>query len=103
MGTGTERNSKGQFTVGNKGGGRKKMPEDVKRMFIDATPEAAQLLIDTMNNEKNPLQLRLDCANKIVERVYGKAAQPLTTAEEAEGMKISIEIEGADGVRKVES
>ena len=93
----TQRNAKGQFVAGNKGGGRKKMPDEVKKLFTDATPEAAQLLINTMNDAKVPLQLRLDCANRIIERVYGKAAQPLTTSNEEEGLKVLIEIEGASG------
>ena len=95
------RNSKGRFVKGNKAGGRKKIPEEVKQMLLAATPDATQLLIDTMRDEEAALNLRLDCANKIIERVYGKAAQPLTTANEAEGLKVLIEIEGMkdDGVK----
>ena len=89
-----ERNEKGQFVQGNKGGGRKKMPEEVKQMFVDATPEAAQLLIDTMKNKATAIQLRIECANKIIERVYGKAAQPLTANEAGESLKVLIEVAG---------
>lgn len=91
-----KRNAKGQFTKGNTEGGRKKIPEDVRKMFVDATPEAAHLLIETMHNTEAPLKMRIDCANTIIERVYGKAAQPLTTADEAESLKVLIEIEGAE-------
>ena len=95
MNTDNQRNEKGRFVAGNKGGGRRKVPDEVKKMFLAATPDATRLLIETMNNEDAPLKIRIDCANTVIERVYGKAAQPLTTADEAESLKVLIEIEGA--------
>lgn len=72
-----DRDQNGRFLKGNKNGGRKKIPEEVKEMFRDATPAAAKLLIDTMHNENVRLDLRIDCANKILERAYGKPTQPI--------------------------
>lgn len=73
----TERDTKGRFTAGNAGGGRKRLPAEVKEMFKAATPQAAKLLIDTMHDAAVKLETRLDCANRIIERVYGKPTQPI--------------------------
>lgn len=94
MNTDNQRNEKGRFVAGNKGGGRRKVPDEVKKMFLAATPDATRLLIDTMNNEDAPLKIRVDCANTVIERVYGKAAQPLVAAEDTDGLKIRVEIIG---------
>ena len=71
------RNAKGQFVKGNAGGGRKPVPKEVREMLQAATTEAAQLLIDTMRDPEAKQNLRLDCAQEILNRVYGRAAQPL--------------------------
>ena len=73
----TERDGRGRFTVGNKGGGRKKIPQEVKEMLKGATREAAQLLITTMKDETVKAELRINCANEILNRVYGKPTQPI--------------------------
>lgn len=71
-----ERDAGGRFLKGRKKtGGRKKIPDEVKRMYKEATPDAARLLIETMNNEKAKIELRISCAEKIVDRVYGKTAK----------------------------
>ena len=71
------RDNKGSFTPGNKVGGRKKIPQDVRDMFKAATPAAAGLLIKTIDNEDAPLAMRMDAAKTVIERVYGKATQPI--------------------------
>lgn len=71
------RDNKGRFTPGNKVGGRKKIPQDVRDMFKAATPAAAGLLIKTIDNEDAPLAMRMDAAKTVIERVYGKATQPI--------------------------
>ena len=72
-----ERDSKGRFVPGYKGGGRKKIPQDVRDMFKAATPAAAKLLIKTIDDEDAPLAMRMDAAKTILDRVYGKASQPI--------------------------
>lgn len=57
--------------------GRPKIPEDVREMFKAATPAAAGLLIDTVDDKTAPLALRMDAAKAIIERVYGKPTQPI--------------------------
>lgn len=72
-----DRDNKGRFTLGNKNGGRKRIPEDVKEMLRAATVDAAKLLIDTMQDKDAKLELRIDCCKTIMDRVYGKATQPI--------------------------
>ena len=72
-----QRNPKGQFTQNNKSGGRKKIPDDIREMLAEATPKAIGMLIDTMNDPNAKIELRVACAEKIIDRVYGKALQPI--------------------------
>lgn len=44
-------------------------------MFEAALPEAVQLLVNTMNNENTKVELRVQCANTIIDRVMGKPQQ----------------------------
>lgn len=67
----------GRFVAGNKSGGRKKIPDDVKDMLRAASAEAVQLLIDTMRDTDTRRELRVSCAETIIDRVYGKATQPI--------------------------
>ena len=57
--------------------GRPKSPPDVRDMFKAATPAAAKLLIKTIDDEDAPLALRMDAAKTVIDRVYGKATQPI--------------------------
>jgi hypothetical protein len=73
------RDKTGRFAPGNRANpsGRPKLPQDVKEMFKAATTDAAKLLIDTMNNQEMDIKLRVDCAERVIERVYGKPTQPI--------------------------
>ena len=57
--------------------GRPKIPQEVKTMLKAATPQAAQLLIDVICNPKEEIKIRVDAAKTILDRVYGKATQPI--------------------------
>lgn len=78
----------GRFEKGVSGnpGGRPKIPDQVKEMFKAATPAACQLLIDMMKDEAQKPELRVDCANKIIERTYGKPTQPIDGDIDAKGL-----------------
>lgn len=71
------RDSRGRFIQGNKGGGRAPIAQDVRQMLKAATPKAAKLLIDTIDNEDAKMELRMDAAKTILDRVYGKPTQPI--------------------------
>ena len=71
--------SGGRFVKGQSGNpaGRPAVPADTKELFRGSSPDAAQLLIDTMNDPTAKLELRVKCAETIIERVLGKAVQPI--------------------------
>ena len=71
------RDANGRFAKGNRTGGRKEIPPDVKKMLKAAVPDAVQLLIDTMLDEDAKTELRVKCAETIIDRVHGKATQPI--------------------------
>ena len=73
------RDNKGRFVKGQSGnaGGRPATPDDVKEMLKSTTVPAVQLLIDTMNNNAIKHDLRVRCAEILIDRVLGKAVQPL--------------------------
>lgn len=73
------RDKAGRFVKGNSGNpkGRVAVSPEVKEMFKSAAPEAVKLLIDTMNDPDVRVDMRVKCAETILERVYGKAVQPI--------------------------
>ena len=73
------RDEAGKFKKGKSGnpGGRPKVPDTVKKMLKSAAPDAVRLLIETISNEGAAMNHRLDAAKEILNRVYGKAAQPI--------------------------
>ena len=62
---------------GNPGGRPKKDPK-VLEMLKAAASDAVKLLVSTVNDDDSRLDLRIKCAEVILDRVYGKAGQPLT-------------------------
>lgn len=70
-----KRGENGRFLPGNSGGGRPKIPEDVKMAFRAACPEAVEILIGIMRNPKEKTPYRLDAIKTILDRAYGKPTQ----------------------------
>ena len=73
------RDEAGRFKKGQSGnpGGRKPLPPDVKMMLKESSADAAKLLIETMRDKNAKIDLRINCANTIMDRVFGKASQPI--------------------------
>ena len=71
------RDNKGRFVAGNKGGGRPALSQEVREMLKAATPKAAALLVKMMEDEDAPAAIRMDAAKTVLDRVYGKATQPI--------------------------
>ena len=69
------REKNGRFAVGNPGGGRPKLPNDVKEATRAACPEAVEILIGIMRNPKEKTSYRLDAIKTILDRAYGKPVQ----------------------------
>lgn len=66
------RDENGRFVAGNSGGGRPKIPADVREAIRAACPEAVQYLIALMRNPKEKTAYRLDAAKTLLDRGYGK-------------------------------
>lgn len=79
----------GRFLPGNKSGGRRAMSDEVKEMLLAAAPDAVRLLIETMNNASVQPKIRVRCAEIVLDRVYGKAPQPIE-AEMNGGIEIVL-------------
>jgi hypothetical protein len=56
-------------------GGRKKVPENVGDIAREATPDAIRTLIKIMKSEKASFAVRAYCAEKVIDRGYGKPLQ----------------------------
>ena len=57
--------------------GRKPEPPEIKKIFEIACPEAALYLVETMKDENVKTELRIRCAETIIERVLGKPQQAI--------------------------
>src|SRR5262245_47904455 len=72
----SRRRGKGRpFEKGNTIGrhGRRKRDPTVTQLCRDASPEAVETLIKIMRDERAPHGVRAHCADKIIERAWGKA------------------------------
>lgn len=74
--------------------GLKAIDLSVKNLLIDATPAAAQTLIDVLNDPKASPKLRCQVAEMILNRVYGKAVQPIDASVGGNGDPVVIAFAG---------
>ena len=68
-----KREKNGRFAVGNPGGGRPKIPEDVKEAIRTACPKAVDVLVAMLDSKKEAY--RLEAAKTLLDRGYGKPTQ----------------------------
>lgn len=80
--------------------GRPKMSEEAKQASRDAlemlraaAPDAVALLLNVMQDSSVKLDLRTKCAESVMDRVYGKASQPI---EGSFGAEIKVVIDSGD-------
>src|SRR5829696_8751205 len=66
-----------QFQPGNKFGGRKPIPEEVKELARAATPRAIKRQIELMESKDENVALK--ATNSILDRALGKPAQTVNT------------------------
>lgn len=76
------RTESGRFEKGKSGNpnGRPKMDDKTKAILKAAAPDAARLLVEMMNNPGTGEKTRLQAAQTVLDRVYGKATQPIEGA-----------------------
>lgn len=87
------RDNAGRFVKGQSGNpsGRKKMDEETKKILEAAAPEAARKLVEMMKSENTSEKGRLKAISEIMDRVYGKATQPIDGAVVSLAAQISEE------------
>ena len=63
---------------------RTKQPpqEQARKILVEASPLAARLLLEVLQEEDTPRSARLDCAKEVLNRVYGRSQQLLPPQEE---------------------
>lgn len=66
----------GTFAPGWKGGGRPKMPEELKKAFQDRTKDALDTLVDVMKNSDRGSD-RVKAAEAILDRSWGRPVQQI--------------------------
>ena len=73
------RNEAGRFQKGVSGNpnGRAKIPDDVREMLKAACPKAIKILLDMVDDPKTKPDLRVKCIEIVMDRVYGRATQPI--------------------------
>ena len=83
--------SKGQS--GNPGGRPKTNPEVIE-MLKAATPAATALLVAVVENDQAPLRLRLQADEAVLDRVYGRALQPIDATIGGNAAPVIVTFEG---------
>lgn len=75
------RNAQGKFVKGCSGnpagGGRPKLPAELKAMCQGLAPEAIKVAAQLLNDSEQPGNVRLKAAEVILDRGYGKPAQAI--------------------------
>lgn len=89
------RDKAGRFKKGHSGnpGGMKPMDNKTKEILRAAAPKAAALLVQMLEDPTTQPKLRLQAAETVLDRVYGKASQPI---EGSVGNKIEIIMGGLE-------
>lgn len=72
--------------------GRPKLPAELREMARAASPDALQALIDVMSDKDAPQSARVSAANSILDRGYGKPAQPIDGDGEGGPVLHNIEV-----------
>lgn len=81
-------------TEGKRSAGRPRKPKDARELLKASSMQAVEVLIQVMEDENTKPELRVKCAEGIMDRVYGKSA---TAIEDIDNSSISITLEGEVG------
>jgi uncharacterized protein (UPF0147 family) len=82
------------FQPGQSGnpGGRRKYDPEVKKILVEGSLLAAETLCELIHNPRVPPGVRARAAEAILDRVYGRAVQPIVAA--AVGAPVEIKLAG---------
>lgn len=69
------RGKDGRFVKGNSGGGRPKIPDDIKTAFKEASKDACAVLCKIVNDDNAKDSDRIRAAEVILDRGFGKPVQ----------------------------
>lgn len=75
-------------------GGRKKVSPEIRKVFEAATIDAAELLCGILRDPSCDVKLRVHAAELILDRVFGKSAQPIDAALGAPEGPVVFEFRG---------
>lgn len=81
------RDSKGRFVAGNKGGGRKEKPEELKDIHKKTIPEIWDIAQHSANEK-----VRLDALKFLTEMDIGKARQSVDANIDEGKLDVTIEV-----------
>ena len=56
---------------------KNKISDEVSEKLLSAMNDVVKLFTDTMNDKNAKIELRINCAKEIMERIYGKSTLPL--------------------------
>ena len=70
----------GRFLPGNKGGGRTKMPEELRKDFRKLSPKALKVLKSILLDDEARQADRIKAAEIILDRGYGKPPQAVSVS-----------------------
>jgi hypothetical protein len=86
----------GRFKPGQTGnpGGRKRIDNEIRKMLADGTKESVKALCDIVSNSSISPKVRCFAAQIILDRVYGKATQPIDAIVGGRGEPVVFEFRG---------
>ena len=90
------RDKSGKFKKGNRSGGRKPIPPEIKEALTSLVPRAVERLkeiVDTSKDEKVVIQ----AVNTVLDRVYGKPLQAVDMKSENEH---TVEVKLSDTIKE---
>ena len=99
----TGRDEKGRFVPGNKGGGRKPIPKELRDILtLKYGPEAIHKMYALMTDPQTPKKIQLEAAEALADRAFGGPTQAVEMAGDGGGPLQIVVLPPAGAVRDSE-